>query len=99
LPQPSAIAPQDTPCFAQVVGVHVGVTHWLFEQSCVALHGLPQSRMLPHPSEVCPHIRLRLWQVFGEHVDIPHTFGAPPPPQACPDAQSPQWIAPPQPSG
>jgi hypothetical protein len=99
LPHPSAIAPQDTPCAAQVVGVHVGVTHWLFEQSCVGLHVLPQSRMLPHPSEVCPHIRLRVWQVFGEHVDIPHTFGAPPPPHACPVVQSPQWTVPPQPSG
>jgi hypothetical protein len=89
LPQPSAIAPQDTPCAAQVVGVQLGVVHWLFEQSCVALHGLPQSRMLPQPSEVCPHMRLWLWQVLGEHVDIPQTF-APPPPHACPDAQSPQ---------
>jgi len=68
-PHPSAIAPQDTPCAPQVVGAHVGVMHWLFEQSCVGLHVLPQSRMLPHPSEVCPHIRFRVGQVFGEHFD------------------------------
>lgn len=73
--------------------------HWLFEQSCVALHVLPQARMLPHPSEVCPHISFWISQVFGEHVDIPHTFGAPPPPHACPVVQSPQWIVAPQPSG
>ena len=79
--------------------MHVGVVHWLFVHSWVALQGLPQSRMLPHPSEAGPHIRFKAWQVFGEQVDIPHTFGAPPPPQTCPDAQSPQWITPSQPSG
>jgi hypothetical protein len=73
--------------------------HWLFEQSCVGLHGLPQSRMLPHPSDAGPHTRPICTHVFGTHDDAPQTFGAPPPPHSCPSTQSPQWIAPPQPSG
>jgi hypothetical protein len=80
--------------------VHDGVTHVLFEQSWVALHGLPQSRMLPQPSEARPHMAPKLWHVFGGQVEVPHIFGAPPPPQTCPAVvQSPQWIVPPQPFG
>jgi hypothetical protein len=96
LPQPSPIEPHDTPWAAQVVGVQVGVTHWLFAQSCVELHGLPQLRTLPHPSEASPQARPA--HVDGVHVDIPHTFG-PPPPHDCPVAQLPHETSPPHPSG
>jgi hypothetical protein len=100
LPHPSATEPHATPCCAHVIGVHDGVTHWLpDEQSCVGLHGLPQLMMLPHPSDAGPHIRPRPMHVLGKQLAAPHTFGAPPPPHACPDGQSPQWIVPPHPSG
>jgi hypothetical protein len=79
--------------------VQLGVMHWLLEQSCVELQGLPQSTMLPHPSDAGPHIRFMLMQVCGEQVAMPQTFGMPDPPHACPFGQSPQWMVPPQLSG
>jgi hypothetical protein len=53
-PQPSAVGPHATPCCAQVFGVHVVPTHWLFTQVIPIGQSL-QVTTFPHPSLTCPH--------------------------------------------
>jgi hypothetical protein len=79
LPQPSPIGPHVTPCAEHVVGVQLGVKHWLFEQSWFVAQ-VPQPRMLPQPSEAGPHCSIWLWHVAGVQLERPQTLGVPPPP-------------------
>jgi hypothetical protein len=56
---------------------------------------VPQEMGLPHPSPASPHMMFCCAHCFGAHaVDpsgyMPHTFGAPLPPQARPPSHVPQ---------
>jgi hypothetical protein len=84
-PQPSGGLPQLAPSAAHVVLTHAPMPHWFGlpfpvpdppPQTSGAWH-VPQSSMLPHPSDSVPHVAPRAAQVVGVQ---PHTFGTPPPP-------------------
>jgi hypothetical protein len=98
-PQPSATGPHATLSCVHVFGVHVKpMQRFCPLQNWAVPHG-PQFRTPPQPSLTEPHCAPSCVHVFGLHVAWPQTFGAPPPPQVWPGAQSPQWMLPPHPFG
>jgi hypothetical protein len=116
LPQPSPAGPQLMFCCAHVLGTHAGgpaspAPHMLKPpppQTAGAMQ-VPQSRVLPHPSEFIPQFQFSPTHVFGTHaggpasppsVDgaiVPHTL-KPPPPHVSGDMHVPQLMTLPHPS-
>jgi hypothetical protein len=100
-PQPSSIVPQLSFAGHDVTGVHPHRFGVPPPPHDLPAGHMPQSIVLPHPSDTIPQSAFCDAQLAGTHASTPpppHTFGTPPPPHVSGAVHVPQFNVLPHPS-